>query len=277
MSEIKPLLEVHNLSKHYEIKSGLLHRNARIFKAVDDISFDVRPGETLGLVGESGCGKTTTGRMLLRLIAPTAGKMVFHDDSGATDLSALRGESLRQVRRKIQMIFQDPYASLNPRMRVAELIAEPLRSLHPELKSAEVEERVRWIADAVSIRPEMLSRYPHAFSGGQRQRICIARALVVRPRLVVCDEPVSALDVSVRAQIINLLKDLQQEFGLTYIFIAHDLAIVENISDRIAVMTAGKIVELGENETIFHHPQHEYTKKLLAAIPTPDPASRKHA
>ncbi len=271
----KPLLEVRNLSKHFHSKSGLFKKSVHVTKAVDDISFQVMPGETLGLVGESGCGKTTTGRMLLRLIQPTAGQMLFNDGSKDLDLGQLHGDGLRRFRRHIQMIFQDPYSSLNPRMRVNELIAEPLQALEPELSRKEVEDRVRWIAEATNLKPEHLSRYPHAFSGGQRQRICIARALVVRPRLVVCDEPVSALDVSVRAQIINLLKDLQQEFGLTYIFIAHDLAVVENISTRVAVMYAGRIVELAETEKLYTRPAHPYTEALLQAIPTPDPFDRR--
>lgn len=269
------LLEVRGLSKFFRSKSGILNRSEHIVKAVNDISFNVRPGETLGLVGESGCGKTTAGRMLLRLIEPTAGEMIFDVDGKKLDLGRLRGDELRKFRQHIQMIFQDPYSSLNPRMRVGELIAEPLRALHPELSNKEVEDRVAWIAEATNLKTEHLSRYPHAFSGGQRQRICIARALVVRPKLVVCDEPVSALDVSVRAQIINLLKDLQQEFGLTYIFIAHDLAVVENISDRVAVMYAGRIVELAETDKLYSQPAHPYTEALLRAIPTPDPFDRR--
>lgn len=270
-----PLLEVRNLCKHFVSRSGFLRRASHVTKAVDGVSFTVNAGETLGLVGESGCGKTTTGRMLLRLIEPTSGEMLFHHEGKAVDLGKLRGEELRQFRRHIQMVFQDPYASLNPRMRVYELIAEPLTVLEPQLTPKQVEERVMWIAEAVNLKPEHLGRYPHAFSGGQRQRICIARALVVRPRLLVCDEPVSALDVSVRAQIINLLKDLQQEFGLTYIFVAHDLAVVENISTRVAVMNAGQIVEIADTDSLYNNPQHEYTKTLLAAIPVPDPFQRK--
>lgn len=272
---IKPLLEVRGLSKFFHVRGGMMNRSVHDVKAVDNISFQVREGGTLGLVGESGCGKTTAGRMLVRLIEPTAGEILFQHEDKSIDLGKLRGEKLRRFRSHIQMIFQDPYSSLNPRMRVSELIGEPLRALHPEMSQQEVGDRVRWIAEATGLKAEHLTRYPHAFSGGQRQRICIARALVVRPRLVVCDEPVSALDVSVRAQIINLLKDLQQEFGLTYIFIAHDLAVVENISDRVAVMYAGRIVEIAETSKLYSRPGHPYTKALLQAIPTPDPFNRR--
>jgi oligopeptide/dipeptide ABC transporter ATP-binding protein len=269
-----PLLEVRGLTKHFRATSGMIRRRVRLVKAVEGVSFDIYPGETLGLVGESGCGKSTVGRMLLRLIDPTAGEVTMRDNGTAVNVGALRGEDLRRFRRRIQMIFQDPYSSLNPRMRVAELIGEPIRALEPGVSTDEVEERVKWIAEAVGLKREQMRRYPHAFSGGQRQRICIARALAVRPRLVICDEPVSALDVSVRAQIMNLLRDLQQEFGLTYLFIAHDLAVVENISNRIAVMYAGRIVETGPSAALFRDPQHPYTRALLAAVPVPDP-SRK--
>src|SRR5690606_8403767 len=204
-----------------------------------------------------------------------AGEMLFNHEGKILDLGKLRRGEMRSFRKHIQMIFQDPYSSLNPRMCVGDLIAEPLQALEPDLSKKEVDDRIRWIAEATNLEAEHLSRYPHAFSGGQRQRICIARALVVRPRLVVCDEPVSALDVSVRAQIINLLKDLQQEFGLTYIFIAHDLAVVENISNRVAVMYGGKIVELADVDQLYSNPTHEYTKTLLDAIPIPDPFNRQ--
>ncbi len=270
-----PLLEVRGLSKFFRVRSGLMNRSVHDVKAVDSINLEVQEGETLGLVGESGCGKTTAGRMLVRLIEPTAGEILIRHDDEIVDLGKLRGEKLRRFRSHVQMIFQDPYSSLNPRMRVSELISEPLRALNPGMSQSEVSDRVRWIAEATGLRTEHLVRYPHAFSGGQRQRICIARALVVRPKLVVCDEPVSALDVSVRAQIINLLKDLQQEFGLTYIFIAHDLAVVENISSRVAVMYAGKIIELAETSKLYHRPGHPYSKALLQAIPTPDPFNRR--
>lgn len=272
-----PLLEVTGLTKHFVAHSGFVRRQQRIVKAVDGVSFFIRPGETLGLVGESGCGKSTVGRMLLRLIEPTSGGISVREDGRSVDIGALRGEQLRRFRRQIQMVFQDPYSSLNPRMRVAELIAEPIYALEAGISRDEAEERVRWIAEAVGLKREQMRRYPHAFSGGQRQRICIARALAVRPRLVICDEPVSALDVSVRAQIINLLRDLQKEFGLTYLFIAHDLAVVENISNRIAVMYAGRIVETANAAELFRNPRHPYTRALLAAVPVPDPERRMEA
>lgn len=271
----KPLLEVRGLTKMFRVKTGFFSRKEHVVRAVDDVSFTVYPGETLGLVGESGCGKTTAGRMIMRLIEPTAGEIIYNTDSSRVDLGRLKGQALRRFRSNVQMIFQDPYSSLNPRLRVNELIAEPLWALQPELSQSEVDDRVEWIAKATGLQTEHLSRYPHAFSGGQRQRICIARALVVRPRLVVCDEPVSALDVSVRAQIINLLKDLQQEFGLTYIFIAHDLAVVENISTRVAVMYAGRIVEITDTNSLYRKPLHPYTDALLQAVPTPDPFHRR--
>lgn len=269
----KPLIEVHDLRKYFPIRSGLIRKSVRYVKAVDDVSFTINAGETLGLVGESGCGKTTTGRMLLRLIEPTGGSMMMRDNGSQVDLGKLQGEELRRFRRQIQMIFQDPYSSLNPRMRVADLISEPIMALE-NAPRAEIEERLRWLTEAVGLKPDQLDRYPHAFSGGQRQRICIARALAVRPRVVVCDEPVSALDVSVRAQIINLLKDLQKEFGLTYLFVAHDLSVVENISSRVAVMYAGRIVEIADTSVLFHEPQHPYTQALLRAVPVADPEQR---
>lgn len=273
--QILPLLQVRGLTKTFRVKVGMMQRHEQLVRAVDDLTFNVYPGETLGLVGESGCGKTTAGRMIMRLIEPTAGKLIYYNGSTRIELDRLRGENMRKFRRHVQMIFQDPYSSLDPRMCVFDLIAEPLRALQPELSRKDVDERVIWIAEATGLKKEHLTRYPHAFSGGQRQRICIARALVVKPRLVVCDEPVSALDVSVRAQIINLLKDLQAEFGLTYIFIAHDLAVVENISTRVAVMYAGRIVELADTETLYKTPGHPYTKALLQAVPTADPFHRR--
>jgi len=274
MTPATPLLEVRGLTKTFHVRSGLFSREQHAVQAVDHVSFDVYPGETLGLVGESGCGKTTTGRMIMRLIQPTSGEMIYNEGSTSTDLGRLWGDALRKFRSHIQMVFQDPYSSLNPRMPVFDLIAEPLRALQPELSGREVRDRVEWIAGATGLQREHLARYPHAFSGGQRQRICIARALVIKPRLLVCDEPVSALDVSVRAQIINLLKDLQQEFGLTYIFIAHDLAVVENISTRVAVMYAGRIVETAATAELYARPGHPYTRALLQAVPRPDPLHR---
>ena len=273
MSSVMPLLEVRNLRKYFPIVSGLFKKRVRHVKAVDDVSFHINPGETLGLVGESGCGKTTAGRLILRLIERTAGEIRYCENGAEVNLGTLMGERLRRFRRNVQMIFQDPFSSLNPRMRVSDLISEPIRALE-SVCEREIDERVRWLTEAVGLNVQQLERYPHAFSGGQRQRICIARALAVRPRLVVCDEPVSALDVSVRAQIINLLKDLQQEFGLTYLFVAHDLSVVENISTRVAVMYAGRIVEIADNRSLFHHPRHPYTAALMRAVPVPDPEFR---
>ncbi|MEA3366300.1 MAG: oligopeptide/dipeptide ABC transporter ATP-binding protein [Candidatus Hydrogenedentes bacterium] len=264
------LLEIQGLTRFFPIKTGLFRKQVGEIRAVDDVSFHINQGETLGLVGESGCGKTTTGRMILRLLERTSGTMYFHLDGQRIDLSTLQGERLRQFRRHMQMIFQDPFSSLNPRMTVLDIIGEPLKALNYGSKS-EIEDRVRWVTKAAGLQVEFLRRYPHAFSGGQRQRIGIARALVLNPKLIVCDEPVSALDVSVQAQIINLLKDLQEEFGLTYLFIAHDLSVVENISSRVAVMYCGRIVELSETNELFQHPRHPYTEALMSAVPKPEP------
>ncbi len=268
-----PLLEVRNLSKYFPIVSGLLRATAGYIRAVDDVSFHITEGETLGLVGESGCGKTTTGRLVLRLLERTSGEMTFRLDGETLDLTALSGEPLRAFRKHMQLVFQDPFSSLNPRMTVFDTIAEPLRA-HGAGSRKDIEDRVRWLTGAVGLKVEFLRRYPHAFSGGQRQRICIARALALNPKLVICDEPVSALDVSVQAQILNLLKDLQQELGLTYLFIAHDLSVVENISARVAVMYAGRIVEMATVDALFHQPRHPYTEALMSALPKPDPAAR---
>ncbi len=267
----EPLLEVEDLTKHFPIAAGLLRRTVGLIKAVDGISFNIGKGETLGLVGESGCGKTTTGRLILRVLERTRGAMVFHLDGRRIDLGTLRGDELRRFRRHMQLIFQDPFASLNPRMTILDLIAEPLRALENKTRD-EIESRVRWLVEQVGLKVEFLRRYPHAFSGGQRQRIGIARALALNPELIICDEPVSALDVSVQAQIINLLKDLQEQFGLTYLFIAHDLSVVENISNRVAVMYTGRIVEMTETGELFHRPRHPYTEALMNALPKPDPA-----
>ena len=271
-STITPLLRVRNLKKHFPIIKGLLRRQVGNIKAVDGISFDIAEGETLGLVGESGCGKTTTGRLILRLLELTSGEIKFQMGDKEIDLAALQGEELRLFRKHIQLIFQDPFSSLNPRMTVYDIVAEPLRA---QGFKDNIENRVREITRACGLDPEYLQRYPHAFSGGQRQRICIARALILHPKLVVCDEPVSALDVSVQAQIINLLSDLQKEFGLTYLFIAHDLSVVEHISHRVAVMYAGNIVELAPTEELFDQPRHPYTAALMKSLPIPDPTARK--
>jgi oligopeptide transport system ATP-binding protein len=261
------LLEVKNLKKYFPITKGILfQRIVANVKAVDDVSFFVKRGETLGLVGESGCGKTTTGRVILNLYPATEGSVVFE----GTDLTKLKGERMRRMRRKMQMIFQDPYASLNPRMTVGNIIGEPL-VVHGLARGRAKQERVQELLGVVGLNPYFINRYPHEFSGGQRQRIGIARALAVSPSFIVCDEPISALDVSIRAQVINLLEDLQQEFGLTYLFIAHDLSVVRHISDRVAVMYLGKVAEVADRDTLYREPLHPYTRALLSAVPIPDP------
>jgi oligopeptide/dipeptide ABC transporter ATP-binding protein len=265
-----PLLEVKNLTKHYERKTGLFSGNAGVVKAVDGISFTVNPGETLGLVGESGCGKTTTGRAILRLIEPTGGEVVFDGE----DVIKLGAEPLRRLRRRMQIIFQDPFSSLNPRMSVGAIVREGL-TIHRLAEGAEADKRVKELLDEVGLRSEYADRYPHEFSGGQRQRIGIARALAVEPAFIVCDEPVSALDVSVQAQVINLLQDLQRERGLAYLFIAHDLSVVEHIAERVAVMYLGKIVELSSAKDLYREPLMPYTQALLSAVPVPDPAAKR--
>ena len=269
----EPLLQVRGLCKHYPVYSkGLLRRQIGTIRACDDVSFDLRPGETLGLIGESGSGKTTTGRAILRAIRPTSGDVLFrtNGDAAAVNLATLPDGRLRPLRTQMQMIFQDPYSSLNPRMTVQDIVAEPL-VIHRMAKGPELEDRVVAMLRRVGIRPEYRTRYPHAFSGGQRQRIGIARALVMRPRFVVADEAVSALDVSVQAQVINLLRDLQEELGLTYLFIAHDLSVVRHLCDRVAVMYAGRIIEMAPTEQLFDEPKHPYTRMLLGAVPHPDP------
>ncbi len=268
------LLDVHDLQMHFPIKRGMLGRTVGAVKAVDGINFFIRRGETLGLVGESGCGKTTTGRAILRAYTPTGGKIVYRRTDGQTvDLVKLNNNELKPYRREIRMIFQDPYSSLNPRMTVLELIGDPLK-VNGIASGTEMEDRVAGLLRRVGLRAEYMRRYPHAFSGGERQRISIARALALNPRLVVADEAVSALDVSVRVQILNLLQDLQQEFRLTYLFVAHDLSVVEYICDRVAVMYVGKLVEMAETEELYTRPLHPYTEALLSAVPLPDPRLR---
>ncbi|MDE2997789.1 MAG: dipeptide ABC transporter ATP-binding protein [Gemmatimonadota bacterium] len=266
----KPLLEVHGLKKHFPITRGVFSRTVGYVKAVDGVSFTMRRGETLGLVGESGCGKTTAGRSILRLIEATAGRVLFD----GTDVFGLNRSELRTVRRRMQIIFQDPYSSLNPRMTVGGMLAEALK-IHKLTDGSDTRERVTELLETVGLRPEYARRYPHEFSGGQRQRIGISRALAVNPDFIVADEPVSALDVSIQAQIINLLQDLQGRFGLTYLFVAHDLSVVKHISNRIAVMYLGRIVEIAESGALCSNPQHPYTRALLSAVPEPDPRIRK--
>ncbi|MBL7210935.1 MAG: dipeptide ABC transporter ATP-binding protein [Desulfobacteraceae bacterium] len=260
------LLEVRDLKKHFPVKKGILSRTVGHVRAVDGVSFSLRQGETFGLVGESGCGKTTVGRSILRLIEPTAGQVVFNGQ----DLLALDVEELRQVRGSLQIIFQDPFSSLNPRMNVGKIIAEPVRNHLKEAKG-QIRDRVAHLMESVGLHPDQMSRYPHEFSGGQRQRIGIARALALNPMAIVCDEPVSALDVSIQAQVINLLVELQEKMNLSYIFIAHDLSVVEHISDRVAVMYLGRIVEMATDKELYQNPQHPYTQALLSAVPIPDP------
>ena len=269
------ILEVRNLTKHFPIKRGLLKRTVGMVKAVDDVSFDIKAGETLGLVGESGCGKTTTSRCLLRAIEPTSGEIMFRTAEGnEVNVATLPNREMRPLRREMQMIFQDPFSSLNSRMSLLDIVGEPLL-VHGMTNRQERQDRVAELLRLVGLRPEYMQRYPHAFSGGERQRIGIARALALHPRLVVADEPVSALDVSVQAQVINLLMDLQSEFGLTYLFVAHDLSVVKQISDRVVVMYVGKIVEMANTEEMFANPKHPYTEALLAAVPVPDPRARR--
>ena len=268
---MKQLIEVENLKVHFPItNNSLFNRVAGYVKAVDDVSFDIKRGETLGLVGESGSGKTTTGRAILRAIDPTSGSVTFHTEEGPVDVTHLKGSDLRHFRTNMQLIFQDPYASLNPRMTVRDIIAEPLVTGAYTAK-VDVDERVREIAAKCKLNLEHLRRFPHAFSGGQRQRIGIARALVTNPKFVVCDESVSALDVSIQADILNLLMDLQEDLGLTYLFIAHDLSVVSHISTRVAVMYVGQLVELAPTNRLFAMPQHPYTEALLSAIPEVNP------
>ncbi|MFB7630547.1 ABC transporter ATP-binding protein [Streptomyces sp. NPDC056149] len=267
----EPLLEVRDLVKHFPLTRGVLvKKQVGAVKAVDGVSFALRPGETLGIVGESGCGKSTVARMLVGLERPTSGHIRYRGE----DLTRLSGRAMKAVRRNIQMVFQDPYTSLNPRMTVGDIIGEPYE-IHPEVApKGDRRRRVQELLEVVGLNPEFVNRYPHQFSGGQRQRIGIARGLALRPEIIVADEPVSALDVSVQAQVVNLLARLQDEFHLSYVFIAHDLSVVRHLSDRVAVMYLGKIVELGTGEEIYDHPTHPYTQALLSAVPVPDPEAR---
>ena len=261
-----PVLEVRNLTKHFAVRRGLLGRNVAKVHAVDGINFAIAPGETLGLVGESGCGKSTAGKLILRLIEPTAGEITVD----GRRIEALPRSEMQPFRRHLQVVFQDPYSSLNPRLKAMDIVAEPLRNFE-HLSESELAQRVGELFDAVGLRRDQLTRYPHEFSGGQRQRLVIARALALNPKVIVCDEPVSALDVSVQAQVINLLIDLQKSFGLSYLFIAHDLAVVEHISHRVAVMYLGRIVEIADKHSLYAAPQHPYTQALMSAVPVPDP------
>lgn len=264
------LLKVENLKKYFPIMRGILRRKVGDVKAVDGVTFDIYRGETLGLVGESGCGKSTTGRVILQLYPVTSGKIVFKD----RDLAKLDSEALRKIRPKMQMIFQDPHASLNPRMTVGSIVSEPLVE-HGLLRGRDLRKRVEELLELVGLSPSHASRYPHEFSGGQRQRIGIARALALNPEFIVCDEPIAALDVSIQAQVVNLLEDLQAEFGLTYMFISHDLSMIRHISQRVAVMYLGRIMELGNRKNLYENPLHPYTQALLSAVPSPDPVKEE--
>jgi oligopeptide transport system ATP-binding protein len=266
-----PLLQVSDLTKAFPIRGGLLKRQIGSVRAVDGVNFHINPSETFGLVGESGCGKSTTGRCVLRLIEPSSGEILFE----GRDVRALSGEKLRAIRRDIQIIFQDPYASLNPRMTIGDIIGEAL-TIHKLAKTRQqFEERIVHLLETVGLQAGHMSRYPHEFSGGQRQRIGIARALAVEPKLIICDEPVSALDVSIQAQVINLLEDLQEKFGIAYLFVAHDLSVVEHISKRVAVMYLGRIVETAPSRQLYASPKHPYTEALLSAVPIPDPSVKR--
>lgn len=271
-----PILQVEDLSVHFPIKRGFFGRTVGQVQAVDRVSFSMRAGETLGLVGESGCGKTTLGRAITRVLDPTAGSVRYQSSEGEVELTDLATRELRQYQREIRVVFQDPHSSLNPRKTLLEIIGDPLRA-HRMASGSELEDRVADMLSKVGLSPKYIYRYPHAFSGGERQRINIARALVVNPRVVIADEPVSALDVSVRAQILNLLRDLQEELDLTYLFISHDMSVVESVCDRVAVMYLGRIAELADTVDLYGNPQHPYTEALLSAVPVPDPRLRDSA
>ncbi|MCM3269977.1 ABC transporter ATP-binding protein [Paenibacillus elgii] len=266
----RPLLQVLNLKKHYPIHGGLFRRQVGSIQAVNDFSLTMRRGETVGLVGESGCGKSTTGRAIMRLIEPTAGTILFEGE----DITRIKGERLRQIRKDMQMVFQDPFSSLNPKMMVGHLVSEPIRN-YESRTGKELEERVAELLVKVGLAEDSYYKYPHEFSGGQRQRISIARTLALKPKLVVADEPVSALDVSIQSQVLNLLQDIQADFGLSYLFIAHDLSVVKHISDRIGVMYLGRLVEITDKKSLYKQPLHPYTQALLSAVPIPDPNAKR--
>ncbi|MFW6007397.1 MAG: ABC transporter ATP-binding protein [Halanaerobiales bacterium] len=274
MKENNTILEVNGLKKYFPIKKGVFRRVVGHVKAVDDVDFFIREGETLGLVGESGCGKSTTGRCLIKLMDPTAGEIKFKQDGQFKDIISVEKDELKEIRKDIQIVFQDPFSSLDSRMSVRDIIAEPLK-VNKIGNRKERTERVEELLERVGLNSYQMNRYPHEFSGGQRQRIGVARALALNPRLIICDEPVSALDVSVQAQVLNLFEDLQDEFGFTYLFIAHDLSVIEHISDRVMVMYLGKMVEISDSESIYQDPRHPYTEALLGSIPVGDPRSEK--
>jgi len=271
----KPILEVKNLKKHFPIVRGFMRKVVGHTKAVDGVSFSVPAGQTVGLVGESGCGKSTTGHCIMRGIEPTSGQVIFHDPTlGAIDVVQADPNTLRQLRFNMQMVFQDPSSSLNPRMTLLQIVSEPL-IVNQVARGKAAEEQVAALLRLVGLLPEYMHRFPHAFSGGQRQRIAVARALALRPKLIIADEPVSALDVSIQAQTLNLLQDLQEQFNLSYLFVSHDLSVVEHISDRVAVMYVGKMVEMADTEELFHHPKHPYTEALLSSVPNPTPHAKQ--
>ncbi len=273
MKSEEPILQVQNLKKYFPIQRGLFKRVVGQVQAVEDVSFFIREGETLGLVGESGCGKTTVGRLILRAIEPTAGQVFYRRDGKLVNLTQVPRNKMKPFRREMQIIFQDPFSSLNPRMTVMDIVSEPLR-IHNVAKGDELKVRVRELLECVGMKVQHMNRYPYAFSGGQRQRIGVARALALNPKFIVCDEPVSALDVSIQAQVLNLLHDLQKSLGLTYLFISHDLSVVEHIRDRVAVMYLGSMVELSPSEELYARPRHPYTEALLSAVPSSDPDQR---